>query len=367
MQNNYKMQNIEAIFLILIVMINKLIINIPYYITDLVGTGAIINLIYIGIIGLIFVIILNYLFQKFPNSDIIDISEFLGGKFLKIIIGILFIIAFLFVSYVTLSDFSNLLKSIYFKNSPTLFIILFFIIGIIIANLVGFKSIIHTICVIVPFTIGSVLLALFAVYDDISIIKFSPFFGYNFKTTFIDGLLNLFSLYFIGYYYFLLPLLKNSYDYRKITLSSYIFSWIILFLTVLSISSVFSMNDNSEPLNSLYFLARKIELGNFLQRLDALFILLWLVSVFAYLSISIFMVNRTLQKVTCVENEKMFTFPISSIFLGLCLLPFNAHISSFLESTVYRYTIIVLIFILCFIILILANIKFKFRKGKFND
>jgi len=151
MQNNYKMQNIEAIFLILIVMINKMIINLPYYITDLVGTGAIINLIYIGILGLIFVFCLNFLFQKFPNSDIIDISEFLGGKFLKIIIGIIFVAFFLFVAYVTLSDFANLLKTIYFKNSPLIFILLFFMIGILIANLVGFKSIIHTICIIIPF------------------------------------------------------------------------------------------------------------------------------------------------------------------------------------------------------------------------
>ena len=64
MQNNYKMQNLEAIFLIILVMINKLIINIPYYITDLVGTGAIINLIYIGIIGLIFVILWYFIFGR---------------------------------------------------------------------------------------------------------------------------------------------------------------------------------------------------------------------------------------------------------------------------------------------------------------
>jgi len=364
MQNNYKMQNIEAIFLILIVMINKMIINLPYYITDLVGTGAIINLIYIGILGLIFVFCLNFLFQKFPNSDIIDISEFLGGKFLKIIIGIIFVAFFLFVAYVTLSDFANLLKTIYFKNSPLIFILLFFMIGILIANLVGFKSIIHTICIIIPFTLASIIIALFAIYDEISINKFSPFFGYNFKTTFVDGLLNIFSLYFISYYYFLIPLLKNSFDYKKITVTSYIFSWILLFLTVISISTVYSMNDNSEPLNSLYLLSRRIELGNFLQRLDAIFILLWLISVFCYLSVSVFMISRILQKMTNVENQKMFAFPVVSIFLGLCLFPFNSQVSHFIENTIYRYLIIGLIFGVCFIILILANLKFKFMKGK---
>ena len=47
MSSNYKLQKYEAICLILIVMVSKLILNVPYYIIDLVGTGAIINLIHL--------------------------------------------------------------------------------------------------------------------------------------------------------------------------------------------------------------------------------------------------------------------------------------------------------------------------------
>ena len=166
MSNNYKMQKYEAICLILIVMVNKLILNVPYYVIDLVGSGAVINLIYIGVLGLIFVLCLNFLFQKFPNSDIIDISEFLGGKFLKAIMGILFVVFFFLVSYITLSDFANMIKTIYFAKSPLIFLLLFFMIGIVVANFVGFKSIVRTICLVVPFTLSSILLALFAVNKD---------------------------------------------------------------------------------------------------------------------------------------------------------------------------------------------------------
>lgn len=363
MTNNYKLQKYEAICIILIVMVNKLILNVPYYVIDLVGTGAVVNLIYIGILGLIFVLVLNYLFQKFPNSDIIDISEFLGGKFLKIIVGIIFVIFFFLVSYITLSDFANMIKNIYFGNSPLIFILLFFMIGIVVANMSGFKAITRTICLVVPFTLASIFLALFAVYDEFNLDKFSPFFGYNMQTTFINGLLNTFSLYIITYYYFLMPLLKDSFNFGKITTISYIVSWLLLFLTVISILTIFPITNDTEPLNSLYLLSRKIELGDFLQRLDALFILLWLISVFCYLSLSIFMVNRVLKKLTNISNEKMLTFSTTSIFFGLCLLPFNVAISRFMENTVYRYLIIGLIFIACFAILLLANLKFKFKKG----
>ena len=363
MSNNYKLKKYEAICLILIIMVNKLILNVPYYIINLVGTGAIINLIYIGIIGLIFVLCINYLFQKFPNSDIIDISEFLGGKFLKIVMGIIFIGVFFAVSYITLTGFANMIKTIYFVSSPLIFVLLFFMIGIIVANFIGLKSIVRTTCFVVPFTLISIILALFAVYQDFSFDKFSPFFGYNMQTTFLNGLLNIFSLYIITYYYFLMPLLKDSFSFKKVTTISYIISWLLLFVTVISILTIFPITNDTEPLNSLYLLSRKIELGDFLQRLDATFVLLWLISIFCYLSVSIFMMNRIIKKLTNISDEKIISLSTTSILFGLCLLPFNIAISRFMENTVYRYMIIVLTFIVCFIILVLANLKFKFKKG----
>lgn len=363
MLNNYKMQKYEAICLILIVMVNKLILNVPYYVIDLVGTGGVINLIYIGVIGLIFVLCLNYLFQKFPNSDIIDISEFLGGKVFKVIMGVAFIAFFFLVSYITLTDFANMIKTIYFRNSPLIFILLFFMIGIVVANFVGFKAIIRTICLVVPFTLISILVALFAVYDEFSFDKFSPFFGYSFQTTFINGLLNTFALYIVTYYYFLMPLLKDSFNFKKITTISYLVSWLLLFLTVVSILTIFPITNDTEPLNSLYLLSRKITLGDFLQRLDALFILLWLISILCYLSIIIFMINRTIKKLTNISDERILTLSTTSIFFGLCLLPFNIAVSRFMENVIYRYLIIGFIFIWCFILMILANLKFKFKKG----
>ncbi|MCI8277175.1 MAG: hypothetical protein HFJ46_04540 [Clostridia bacterium] len=78
--NNYLLQKYEAISLILIIMINKLILNVPFYVVSTVGSGSIINLIYIGIIDFIIVLFIIKFFENFENSDIIDISEFLGRK-----------------------------------------------------------------------------------------------------------------------------------------------------------------------------------------------------------------------------------------------------------------------------------------------
>lgn len=135
MENN-KITKVEAIFLILIVMVNRIILNLPFSIIQVTKSGSPLNLIYIGVIGLLIVILMNKLFEKFPSSDILDIAEYLGGKILKIIIALI-AISFLFLSlYITLAEFSNILEIIYFKRSPKIFILMFFILAGLIANLI---------------------------------------------------------------------------------------------------------------------------------------------------------------------------------------------------------------------------------------
>lgn len=258
--NNYLLQKFEAISLILIVMINKLILNVPFYVVSIVGSGSLINLIYVGLIDLAIVFFIIQLFKNFNSFDIIDISEYLGGKFLKTILGLMFCIFFIFVSFITLSDFANMIQVIYLGGFKKVYIVIFFIIGALVANLIGFKSIIRIICFIIPFTLISILLAFFGSYKGFRIDHFTPIFGHNLYTTFVKGSVNIFAMYIITYFYFLKPLLKEEKDFKKITIFSYVISWILLFITVISILSFLGSRNPTEGINFLYLLSRDIEL-----------------------------------------------------------------------------------------------------------
>lgn len=175
--SNYKLQKIEAISIIVIIMLNKLVLNVPYIVISTVGTGIIVNLIYIGIVDLLFSLLLVKLFEKFQNSDIVDVSEYLGGKILKWIIGIISILIFIFVAFVTLIDFTNALQIVYFSNFSIIYIVLFFIVGILVANLYGgLKGVSHFSSFLLPFVLISIILPIWGVWSDFSIESFTPFF-----------------------------------------------------------------------------------------------------------------------------------------------------------------------------------------------
>lgn len=184
MENNFKLDKFQAIALILIIMINKLILNVPYYIVNLVGNAAIVNIIYIGIIDFIGLLIIIKLFEKFNNQDIIDVSEYLGSKTLKILISILSICLLFIVSFITILDFSNVLHTIYFSNFPSIYILMFFIVGIFCANFIGLKSISNIISFIIPFSILSILITFFSILKNFNINTLTPILGKNYYTTF---------------------------------------------------------------------------------------------------------------------------------------------------------------------------------------
>lgn len=363
MENNYKLDKVEAIALILIIMINKLILNIPYYIVDLVGSGAIINLLYIGIIDFVLLLIIIKLFNNFEVSDILDVSEFLGGKFLKTLVGILSISLFLLVAFITLIDFSNVLHTIYFSNFPMVYILFFFILGALISNLIGIKGISRTICFIIPFAIFSVIITFFTSFSNLDIKDLTPILGKSYQQTFVTGLSNCFAMYILVYFYFLKPLLKNVKEFKKISIISYAISFLLLMLTIIPMLTLFNTSSNSEPINSLFLLSRQIELGRFLQRVDALFIFLWIFAIFSYLSFIIFIINRIIKKIVPISNEKMLSYSTCSLLFGIALIPINISHIHFIEDTLYRYFIIGFTFIFGIIILLLANLK----KHKFKE
>ena len=111
---NTKIGNKEAIALLTTISFNQIIIFGVKSIINNTSSASLLNLLYLSIIILIFTILICYLLNKFPSFDLLDISDYLGGKILKWIIGILFFIYFIIFAGNSLHLFSSCLEIIYF-------------------------------------------------------------------------------------------------------------------------------------------------------------------------------------------------------------------------------------------------------------
>lgn len=362
-----KLGTVESILLIITIFANQIIFNTPNIILLATGSSAWINIIYVSIIAIVFVYIICKIFKKFPQEDILDISKFLGGNVLKTIIGIIYIIFFFIFNIAPICYFANAIKLIYFKNTPIILLVTLFLIPAIIINFYGLKSISSVIAIFTPLVLVSIFILLFGASKYFVIQNIFPLFGFGVKQTFLYGLTNLFAFSGIAYLFFLNPLLKESKDLTKISIITMIIAFIYLFLSIISLLLSFYCITMNDQLLSLYLLTRVLEFGAFLQRVDAIFIFIWILNTFCFSSLTLFYIITIFKKLTNIENPKALIFSISALFFSGALAFTNITDIKHFARLFYKYFAVALVFVVSFLIMILASYKLKKQKKETHN
>ena len=114
----------------------------------------------------------------------------------------------------------------------------------------------------------------------------------------------------------------------------------------------------------LYTAATYIEFGPFFQRLESVFLLIWIFGFCCYLSIVQNFAIHTFKKITNIKNAKIMVYPFGGIMLAISLIPKNYAISKFYEKNIFPSLVILIVFILGLTVLFLANIKRKNNKNE---
>ena len=359
----YKIGLVEAITLILIVTVNRLAISIPQAILLSCGSSAILNILYVSLIAIFLTYIIVTLFKRFPNSDIIDVSDFLGGKFLKYLVGIILFLYIVSVLSFLLRDFIEILHVLYYTDTPIIYLLAFFIVVCIIANLLGSKSIIKTnvvLCIIM--TVG-LLVAFSSVIPNLTIQRIFPILGYGSYTTFFSGLTNILAFNGLSILYLVPPLLNNKKDFKKASMIAVCISAILIILATSSMLLAFSFSTNIEKISPLYTLLSNNEFGKYFQHPESLFVFTWILSFMSYINISCMLLVQISKKLTNVKNGKPFIFPICIMIIILTLLPRNMIQAREFGDYLSKYFGTPITFIVFPIIIILANLKYKKLKG----
>lgn len=312
-------------------------------------------------------ILITFLFKKFQGQDILDVCKFLGGNTLTIIMGILYILLLLLVPIFVVKNFSEALQVIYFKTSPLIFILLFFIISSTIANKFSLKVLAKANLIITPIIFFSIIIILFSSFKNFNVRRIFPILGYGVNQTFFSGLSNVFSFSGIGYLFFIGPFINNAKDFKKMSIISIVLSGLYLFLSVTCILLSLSPTFKSEETFSLYLLTRNLSYGRFIQRVDAIFIFLWIISVITYISFAIYFAIYIFKKLTKISDTSSINYTINLLVLTVLLIPSSLAVTAQIAHKTFKIGTLIFLFGISIIILILANLKLKIidkKKGK---
>lgn len=192
-----------------------------------------------------------------------------------------------------------------------------------------------------------------------------PILGYGVKNTFLTGSANIFCFGNMFFLLLIMPLLKDYNQFQKLSYTSVVLSGFFILITILGILLVFPLNVASTSNLPLYMQTRTLTFGKLLQRLDALFILIWDLNILSYLSIIIGFTVSIFKKISNVQTGKTISYTFVAILLGASLTYQNIIETRELDSIWYKNLTLILVFGIGFLILFLANIKKKIQEKNY--
>ena len=367
---NTKIGVSEAIAFLTIIVANFVVLDGAKSTIITTSSSAIINVIYVSLISLSISYVFYKLLNKFPTFDILDVSNFLGGKILKFIVGSIFFIYFIVVSAGLLKNLSYSLQTIYYPFTNVFIIVLVFLISALFISNLKYNAFLRSNLIILPLIMASILFLFFGNIKNYSVNNVFPIMGNGTYSTFVLGASNIFTFQNIAYLLFLPPYLKDVTKFKKITLISIVLSAFYFLTSVASLILLFYGYVSNESLMPLYSAVRYIEFGAFFQRLDSLFLMIWIISFISYLCITISVCSNILRKSIFRSSNKFFHSAIVSIMILILTLMIKNHaISTFLTETLCKYFFLIILIISLFILLLALCIKIfksKFKTVRIN-
>lgn len=357
--NNSKIDTSNAIFLTLSIVVSYITSSLPKTFVNELKTATLLNIIYITIIVLFIIILFCKLFEKFPGLDILDISQYIAGKWFKKTVGFLFIFYFIVSSSIMLRNFTEGLDVVYYPLTNHIYIILLFIIATAIASQFDFSSTINSCTIIFPIVFLSALFLFCGNWRNYSFRNIYPILGNGPYTTFISGLKNIGAFGGICYLYFLSPMLKKPEKMKKIAVISVISTGGFLLLCSSCLLFLFSNHIEINEIMPLFLAARFIEFGTFFQRFESVFLLIWIISFCCYLTISCKFATHIMGRLFNFSDSKPLSIMIVLLIFSISLIPNNNSSANFFETNIYRYLRIFIGYILGISVLMLGNIKKK--------
>ena len=357
--NNYKPNIWEVVCAITIVTLTPIVLSFPQYSSEKYGTATVLHSMYVAVLILVFYSLILKLYDSFEGKDILDVSEYVGGKILKSITGILFTGFLLVMITFTMKEFGQDIENVMFSHSSTLNINLLFVIGMMFLAFFGLKGIFRFSSFLFPLIIIGFVLMFFSLMPRINIVNLTPILGKGPEAVFLKGAGDF------GVYNSLLILLLIPPMVGNIKKTGY---WSILSTSTIILFSLFllatiipypSLNQKNF---ALFELTRYIGFGRFFQRLESIFTFLWILSCFIYLGVALTFTLSMLKKIFNLKYS-LRLIPCLSLTILSCadLIP-NYVAATNVRTFLYVYISPFLFYLYPLLILLFAKIKISGRK-----
>lgn len=352
------MEKREITTILINVICIKMLLTFPRTIVLSAGSASWIQIIYATLLTLLIYFITMKAYEKAGKQCILDLSQQIGGKWLKAFVGVVLISILGFNMGIVIRSFPESIKEVLLQGTNMSLIVIALGIAIGIGAYIGIEALgrINTIFLPIASVVLAIFLALSIPYCHIN--NLFPILGKGAVNVFLKGFQNIVLFSDIIVVNILLPYCKNFESAKKSGYSAILLSGILSLIIMLIYTLIFRYPSSTQFIMPTYQISRIVRIGLFFQRLEAFFEFVWSISLYMYGSIYIFIITHLLKKAFNLKYHKPIIFAVTSFIIAVTFIP-SSMIKVFDLAGYMGYVVYVIGLFLPLVMALLYRIKCK--------
>ncbi|WP_243014160.1 GerAB/ArcD/ProY family transporter [Brevibacillus borstelensis] len=310
------------------------------------------------VIDLVLIVMYVALGNLFPGMTLAQYSEKILGKWPGKLISLLFFSFFIFLSALMVRDLGNFIVSNVMPETPVEVILISFSMVVVIATRYGLEVIARTTEIFFPWIFVSLLFLTFTLLPEIAINQLEPVTEGGIKPLLGAGI-QFSSLQEFVCFLMLLPFVNRPKKVlHSLLLGAAAGGVILIIITALCIL-VLGSDFTARNIYPSFVLAKKISIGNFLERVEVLLAGVWFLSIFIKTTITFYVSALGLAQSLELRTYKPLTVPLGVLMVALSVLAYP-NITKLLEFVPkiwfsYAYTFLLLLPLLLLLVALIRG------------
>ncbi len=328
-----KITQIQLFTLVFMFVIGTSILYVPFLMATAAKQDAWIATL-IGIcFGLLLTCIYGSLAKRYPDLTLMQMNEKILGKWAGKGLSLLFFIYFLTLTSGLIRMIGDFITTHIMPETPIQAIEIIFMLIVVYGARLGLETFSRTAEMVLPWIILFFFLLVFFLLPEIQIENIFPLLEGGIKPVLKASFLSL-GVPFSDIVIFLMitPYISPPGNFGKVLFIATLTGGVILFVIVFMAILVLGPSQVAQLNYPIYVLAQKVNIGNFIQRIEILAGGMVFISIFIKTVISFYSLSLGLAQILNLKEFKMLSFPfgIIVIFVGNIMSPNLVYFQTFL-------------------------------------
>ncbi|PLR79099.1 spore gernimation protein [Bacillus sp. V3-13] len=316
-------------------------------------------------IGLLFVWLYTTIGNRFPGMTLVEYCEEILGKWLGKIVALLYFSFFFILAALLLRNIGDFVTVQIMPETPIEVIHIMFLSVVVMGTRLGLEPIARAGEILMPWTIIFFLIVVFSIIPQIDFQKIQPVFEGGIKPV-IRGSLSVVAFPYLETVIMLMlyPFVNSINKVRKAFFTGSLIGGIVIIIITALCILVLGADYTARNLYPSFVLARKIDIADFLQRVEAIVAGMWFITIFFKLTICFYASVLGLAQTFKLKEYRPLTLPLGMILVVLSIIvsPNMVYFQTLLSKIWFPYTL-TFGFFLPLLLLVVAIFRKKHLKG----